>query len=217
MDLPEPKLALLNISGSHKMKKLTVAFAFLTQVAFAAEALHENPIESLYKKGLIQRDAGDLVEAKGLFMQVVEADNKHTKAMHNLGSIHYKEKDFKNAADWFGKAAQLGFMASQRNLWRMIIAKEINAGKEERFLAVCDLMGYVLPVPRKNLRFNLSINEVFTNSGSMECPSFNICGPKVVNSGTLVANVIWAELEDGFQNTGHVMAKLIVSGTKKVS
>lgn len=85
-------------------------------------------IEELYQVGLTYRDgkAGGYAQgswwarewAKAYFHEA--AMHNHLKAMHNLGSIFYKVNDYKTAALWFQRAANLNFAPSQRNLARMV-------------------------------------------------------------------------------------------------
>lgn len=172
-------------------------------------------IEEIYKEGLKLRDKKELSGAKNLFMQVVEqSERKHVKALHNVGMIFYQEKDFINAAKFFKEAGQLKFEPSQRNLWRMIIAKEIPSTDEERFLAVCDLNCYPLPIPREKLTFSITYDNLI-NTGTMFMPFIHLL-KTFNNTGFIRANIIWLEEESGLQSIGTINTNLFVVGTKRV-
>lgn len=200
------------------MKKLFIAsfcglLSVMTSVTFGSDMT--DGVDALYEKGIALRNAANLSEAKECFQKVVTlSGHKHANAMHNVGVILYKEKDYKGAAAQFKAAAELKSMPSQRTLWRMIIAKEIESKIEERFLAICDLNGYLLPLETESLSFNFQ-TESFKNAGSMSLPS--IYSEELFdNTGTITADIIWVENEMGLINLGTVKTKLMIVGTKKV-
>lgn len=192
----------------------TVAIGmFLTHIQSAKAT--EGSVDTLYQQAIALRNSGDLPGAKGCFMQVVDlSGRKHANALHNVGTILHKEKEYVEAAAFFREAAQLDCKPSQRNLWRMLIAKEIPSTNEERFLAVCGLFGYTFPSPRETFRFNLNTN-TFENTGLISMP-YIYAAESFKNAGTVLAEIVWVENEKGLVSLGTLSTKLLIVGSKRV-
>lgn len=189
-----------------------------TMPAYGAESV-ESSVESAYKMALQYRDGSDgfpkdSAKAEALFKTIVAENPDHAKAFHNLGLLAYNKGSYAEARDYFGKGENLGLKESSRNIWKMQINGKIPASLEERFLAICDLNGYALPVDRANFNFNCKMGKV-ENTGTMSlggalyAKTFN-------NSGYISFPIIWIENEKEYSNTGQINTKLLIVGQKRV-
>jgi len=88
--------------------------------AFTPEVIEKVNNEVLYLDALKFRDAKDesKAQAEPLFLQL--AEKGHVKSMHNYAMIQDGKKAYELAYQWFQKAANLGFKASERNCERMV-------------------------------------------------------------------------------------------------
>jgi tetratricopeptide (TPR) repeat protein len=179
----------------------------------------DDPIDAIYKQAVLYRDGmGDVNQdpskAKKLFKEVVKQNPKHAGAHHNLGLIAYNLSQYVKAKASFKKAADLGFDASSKFIWRMIIAKEVQASDLERFLAICDFHGYPLPMRRESLEFDYQLI-TFKNSGHREMEGA-MYTQEFSNDGYLSVPIIWVENPEKFKNTGKIVTKLLVVGTQRI-
>ncbi len=151
--------------------------------------------------------------AKQLFLEVVAEMPNHAKAFHNLGVLAHDKQAYEEAKDYFVKGADLGLKESSRNIWKMQMDEKISASPKERFLAICDLNNYTLPVDRETFNFNCNMGNC-TNTGSMSIGGA-LYAKTLKNSGYLSFPIIWVENEKEFFNTGQIDTKLLIVGKKK--
>jgi hypothetical protein len=133
--------------------------------------------------------------------------------LHNLGVIAHDKNSDEEARDYIVKSAALGLEASTRNLWKMQADEKIPASLKERFLAICDLNGYTLPVDRINFNFNCNVGNC-ANTGTMSIGGA-LYAKTLNNSGYLSFPIIWVGNEKKFFNTGQIDTKLLIVGKKK--
>lgn len=108
-------LAVRYAEGRSVPRDLKLAAHWFEKAAASGLAPAQYRLASMYEKGL--GVAEDKSKAKALYLRSAEAGNP--RAMHNLGVLLADgggRPDYAAAADWFGKAADLGVHDSQFNL-----------------------------------------------------------------------------------------------------
>lgn len=173
-------------------------------------------VDSLYAQGIAARNEKNMAEAKGIFTQVVEvSQGKHAHALHNLGMIAHNEGNFRGAQQFFTQAEAEGFLPSHNNLLRMMVAKKINATPSQRFLALCELNNYELPVPKKGFEFSVSGCNVATVGcvgGILSLHAENSLSNFGLFKGV---DVVWVENPAGVKRLGDCSGvKLLIVGAQ---
>lgn len=197
-----------------------VIFAsFAAQSDNARSKKRTENIDATFQRALQYRDGWkdirqDPVMAKQLFESVIQHDPKHARAIHNLGLIVQKASSYKEAQAHFQTAAKLGIETSQKAIWQMLIAREIEASIKDRFLAICDLHAYPLPLKRETIEFDYQLI-AFKNNGHKEMEGA-MFAQEFYNAGYLSAPIIWVENPDKFRNTGTILTKLLIVGTQRI-
>lgn len=112
----------------------------------------EQELEQLMTKGVRQLEAGKLLSAQGIFLEILDRDPEYSPAINKLGVISAIKKDFEKAESYFLKAINLSpkFSSPYTNLGNIYFERGEMERAEELYKKAI-FLDPSNPLPHNNL------------------------------------------------------------------